>query len=254
MDLRLQGKKALITGSTRGIGRATAERLVGEGCDVAICARHGAEVEEAVAALKGAGAKAVGRALDVRDRAALQGWVEDAARALSGLDILVANASGFAQGASPEAFRTGFEVDLMHTVNAVEAALPWLERSAAGAIVAIASISGVEDYGYGDVSYGAMKASLLFYVKSLARHLAPKGIRANVVSPGTTYFEGGFWHRAEREEPALFAEAMRENPMRRMGTPEEIANVAAFVASPMASFVTGANLVVDGSYTRRIQN
>ena len=254
MDLGLKGRKALITGATKGIGRAIAERLIAEGCDVAICARTASDVDRAVAELSKQGAKAVGRALDVADGAALAKWIGDAGGMLGGLDIFVANASALASGSAPLAFEQAFDVDLMHTVNGVTAALPLLEKSGAGAIVAIASISGVEDYGYDSAAYGTMKAALLFYMKTLADHLAPKGIRANVVSPGTTYFKGGHWHQIEVEEPAVFAETMKSNPMGRMATPEDIANAVAFVASPAAGFVVGANIVVDGGFTRRIQN
>ena len=121
-------------------------------------------------------------------------------------------------GAGEEAFRAAFEVDLMHTRNACEAALPWLERSGAGSIIAISSISGSEDYGYDSVSYGTMKAALFFYVKSLARHVAPKGIRANVVSPGTTLFDGGFWDRVRINDPKSFEANVAANPIGRMAT------------------------------------
>jgi len=254
MNLGLKGKKALVTGSTKGIGRAIAERLIAEGCDVAICARTGPDVDRAVAELGKQGAKVVGRALDVADGAALAQWIGDAGRMLGGLDIFVANASALASGFAPKDFRQAFDTDLMHTVNGVTAALPLLEKSDAGAIVAIASISGVEDYGYDSAAYGTMKAALLYYMKTLANHLAPKGIRANVVSPGTTYFKGGHWHKVELDEPEVFADAMKRNPTGRMATAEDIANAVAFVASPAAGFILGANIVVDGGFTHRIQN
>jgi NAD(P)-dependent dehydrogenase (short-subunit alcohol dehydrogenase family) len=252
MDLGLKGRKACITGATRGIGRAIAERLAAEGCDVAICARKAPEVEAAAKALGSRGVKAWGRALDVADAAALRSWVVDAAGAQGGLDILVANASALVTGGTAEAYRAAFETDLMHTLNAAEAARPFLEASK-GAIVAIASISGVEDYGWEESAYGTMKAAMLYALKSLADHLAPKGIRVNAVSPGSIYFKDGVWARIERDDPTAFKAALAANPMGRMGRPEEIADVVAFVASPRASFMAGANVIVDGAFTKRVQ-
>ncbi|MFO1120708.1 MAG: SDR family NAD(P)-dependent oxidoreductase [Hyphomicrobiales bacterium] len=253
MDLGLKGRRALVTGGTRGIGRAIALALAAEGVDVGLCARDGAAVAATVEALQARGVRAEGRALDVADGEALRAWVTETATRFGGLDILVANTSAMAEGATEAEFRKAFEVDVLHTLNAVTAALPFLARSAGGSIVAISSISGSEDYGYAGVSYGAMKAALLFYMKSLARHVAPQGIRANVVSPGTTYFTGGFWHEVEIRDPKGFAETLAENPMGRMARPEEIANAVVFLASDAASFVSGTNLVVDGTLTRRIQ-
>lgn len=254
MDLQLAGKKALVTGATRGIGRAIAELFASEGADVAICARDSNAVTETIGALKSKGVNAWGQSVDVADVTALRSWVESAAATLGGIDLLVANASALSFGLNLECFQAAFEVDLMHTVTAVEAAMPHLQQSQAGSIIAIGSIAGVEDTAlnsYAEVSYGAMKAALIFYMKSLARDVAPKGIRANVVSPGSTYFDGGAWQQIERQQPDLFRSAIAMSPMGRMARPEEIANVVAFTASPMASYVTGANIVVDGAFTRR---
>ena len=169
------------------------------------------------------------------------------------LDGVVANTSAMASGTTVADFDASYRVDLMHTRAAAEASIPYLERSDAGSFVAISSISGSEDYGYDGVSYGTMKAALFFYVKSLARHVAARGIRANVVSPGTTLFDGGYWDDVRREDPVQFAESLAYNPMGRMATAEDIANVAVFLASPKAGFVSGANVVVDGASTMRVQ-
>jgi NAD(P)-dependent dehydrogenase (short-subunit alcohol dehydrogenase family) len=252
MDLRLQGKHFLITGATRGIGRAIAEGFAAEGADVSICARDEGAVAETVTALRGTGVRAFGRALDVGDAEALTRFVTDAHAEMGRLDGLVASASPMASGRGIADFDAAYRVDLMHTRAAVEAALPLLETG--GAITAISSISGIEDYGFDGVSYGTMKAALFFYVKSLARHVAPRGIRANVVSPGTILFPGGYWDKVRLEDPTGFQENVDFNPMGRMGTPEEIASVVVFLSSPRAGFVSGANVVVDGTATMRVQS
>ncbi len=252
MDLGLSGKKAIITGGSKGIGRAIADTLAAEGCDVAICARNADGVAAAVEALKGKGVKASGRALDVTDRAALVGWVEASAAELGGIDIVVANVSALDMNRNDDAFRHEFEVDLLHTVRTVDAALPHLERSQAGAIVVISSVSGLE-FDFTSPAYGTFKAALVHYASRMASELAPKHIRVNTVSPGNIYFEGGIWQQIERNLPDLFKKAFDLNPWGRMGTDQEVANAAVFLASPASSFTTGANLVVDGALTRRVQ-
>lgn len=252
MDLGLQGRRAIVTGGTKGIGRAIVELLADEGCNVALCARDASEVRKVVAGLREKRVAATGRAVDVSDGPALEAWVRDAGTELGGLDILVPNVSALAVGNDLAAWRAGFETDMMGSVRAVDAALPLLERSDAGSIVIIASVSGREiDFAAGP--YGAFKAALIHYAQGLAYRLAPKGIRANTVSPGNTYFENGVWHRTERDMPELFRQALALNPTGRMGRPEEMARAAVFLASPAASFITGTNLVVDGALTRGVQ-
>ena len=252
MDLGLKGLKAVVTGGTKGIGRAIVDTLAREGADVAFCARDAAGVAAAEARVSALGARAFGTALDIADAAALKAWVGEAAAALGGIDIVVANVSALAIGADEESWRRGFEVDMMGCVRLVEAAMPALEASAAGSIVTISSVSGREiDFAAGP--YGAFKAALVHYTQGLAFQLAGKGIRANSVSPGNTYFEGGVWNQIKDGNPDLYRTALALNPMGRMGTPQEMANAAVFLASPAASFVTGTNLVVDGALTRGVQ-
>jgi len=252
MDLGLAGKRALITGGTKGIGRAVAEHFAAEGCDVAICARNAAEVEEAVAALAATGVRATGRAVDVADGPALTGWVRDVAAEFGGLDILVCNVSALAIGQDEAAWKAEFETDMMGTVRAVDAAMPALEASGAASIVVISSVSGREvDFAAGP--YGVFKAALIHYAKGLSYQLAGKGIRVNALSPGNTYFAGGVWEKIEHGNPELFAQALAMNPTGRMGRPEEMARAVVFLASPAASFITGTNLVVDGALTRGVQ-
>jgi NAD(P)-dependent dehydrogenase (short-subunit alcohol dehydrogenase family) len=250
VDLGLKGLRALVTGGTRGIGRAVVETLAAEGASVAFCARTLGDV--AAANQPGDSGTVLGYVADVGDQAALREWVTTAAEALGGVDIVVANVSALAIPDSAENWQRSFEVDMMGTVGLVQAAMPYLERSPAASVVTIASVSGREiDFASGP--YGTFKAAIIHYTQGLAFQLAGKGIRANSLSPGNTYFPGGVWENIEQNNPSLFASAMGLNPTGRMARPEEIARGVAFLASPAASFITGTNLVVDGALTRGVQ-
>jgi 3-oxoacyl-[acyl-carrier protein] reductase len=252
MDLGLEGRKVLVTGGTKGIGRAIADIFAAEGAYVAICARNKPEVEAATAALAEKAGRAFGAAVDVSDGPAVSAWVSDAAAALGGIDIVVPNVSALAVAANEAAWQAGFQTGLMGSVRVVDAAMPWLEKSDAGSIVIISSVSGREvDFAAGP--YGAFKAALIHYAQGLAYQLAAKNIRANTVSPGNTYFPGGVWEQIEQGNPELFAQSLALNPTGRMGTPAEVARAVVFLASPAASFITGTNLVVDGALTRGVQ-
>ncbi|WP_027213141.1 SDR family NAD(P)-dependent oxidoreductase [Burkholderia sp. WSM2232] len=253
MDLQMKGLRAIVTGGTKGIGLAIARTLAAEGADVAICARDELAVQSTASALAElSGARASGTAVDVSDGAALKAWVARVGDEWGGLDIVVANVSALAIGNDTESWRKEFETDLLGTVNLVDAAMPFLEASAAASIVAISSVSAREiDFAAGP--YGVFKAALVHYMQGLANQLAAKGIRANTVSPGNVYFEGGVWDWIEHNDAALFQRALALNPTGRMGRPQEIANAVAFIASPAASFVSGANFVVDGALTRGVQ-
>jgi 3-oxoacyl-[acyl-carrier protein] reductase len=252
MDLGLKGMKALVTGGTKGIGRAVAEHFAAEGCDVAICARNAEEVAQTVAALSQRGVKATGRTVDVADGLALTQWVGDVGTELGGIDIVVSNVSALAIGQDEASWQAEFNTDMMGTVRAVNAAMPFLEKSKAASIVVISSVSGREvDFAAGP--YGVFKAALIHYAKGLSFQLAPKNIRVNTLSPGNTYFPGGVWEKIEHGNPDLYKQALALNPTGRMGKPEEIARGVVFLASPAASFITGTNLVVDGALTRGVQ-
>jgi 3-oxoacyl-[acyl-carrier protein] reductase len=251
MDLALKGRNALVTGGTKGIGRAVAELFAAEGANVAVCARNQGEVREAVASLSASGVKAWGEAFDVGDPAALKRWVDGAADYLGGVDAIVCNVSALAVGNTPETWESSFRVDMMHTVNGIAAALPYLEKSNAASIVVVSSVSGFEvDFAAG--SYGAIKAALIHYAKGLSNQLIAKGIRVNTVSPGNTYFEGGIWNNIEKGNPDFFKMAMGLNPTGRMGTAEEVARGVVFLSSPVASRISGTNLIIDGALTKAV--
>jgi 3-oxoacyl-[acyl-carrier protein] reductase len=252
VDLGLKGLRAMVTGGTKGIGRRAADIFADEGANVAICARNADEVKAAVASLKAKGVGAFGEAIDVADRAGLERFVADSANSLGGVDILVANVSALAAQGKLEDWQKAFDVDMMHTVYAVNAALPFLEKSDHPSIVFISSVSGRE-VDFAGPAYGAMKAALIHYAQRLAFELAPKMIRVNSVSPGNTYFDGGFWQSVEKNLPELYAKALALNPTGRMATPEEIGRGIVFLASPASSFTTGTNLVIDGALTRGVQ-
>ena len=251
MDLGLKGKKAVITGGSKGIGRAIANLMIAEGADVAICARNCDEVDAAVAELSASG-KAIGAAVDVADKAALQGWIASAAEELGGIDILVPNVSAGGGQMDENGWRANLEVDILGTTNAIEAAMPSLQASDSGAIVAIATTAAVEDF-LGPQTYNAMKAALIVHAQGLAQALAGSGIRVNTVSPGPIMIEGGAWDFIQNNMPDIYNSALAGQPMGRMGSADEVANAVTFLASPAASWVTGVNLVVDGGFTKRVQ-
>jgi len=252
MDLQLTGHRVLVTGGTRGIGRAIVEAFADEGAAVEFCARDAGEIETTEKALAGRGGGVRGVQVDVRDGASLTAWVAAAAERLGGIDAVVANVSALAIPDTEENWYTSFEVDLMHTVRLATAALPHLEASSNGSIVAVSSVSGREaDFASGP--YGTMKTAIVGYISGLALQLAGRGVRANVVSPGNTYFEGGVWQQIQQGNPDLYATAVALNPTGQMGTPQDSARAVVFLSSPVSSRTTGTHLVVDGGLTRGIQ-
>jgi 3-oxoacyl-[acyl-carrier protein] reductase len=253
VDLQLKGKTAVVTGASRGIGRAIAETCADEGMNVAICARNADQVAEAVQALERKGVRAWGRAVDIADGPAIKAFVTAAGEALGGIDVLVSNASALVQGNEEDAWQAMLDVDVLGAVRTFEAARPFLEAAAQkngdAAFVIVSSVSAAETDN--PSSYGAMKAAQIHYAKGAARENAAKKIRCNVVSPGTVFFEGGVWGNVKQGAPAFFEQMIKRNPTGRMATPEEIAAAAVFLASPRSGFTTGINMVVDGAISRR---
>ncbi len=249
MDLGLEGRKALVTAGSRGIGLAIAQALADEGCDVAICARGEGGLESARKDLENRGAKVFTRAVDVGDAAAFKEFVAAAADDLGGLDVFVANASA-GGGPGEKAWQSNFDVDVMGAVRGVEAALESLKASDAGSVVFISSTAALEYLGVAQ-GYNAMKAALIAHAGDLSQALAGDGVRVNVVSPGPVYFEGGNWEMIKQAMPQIYEGALAQCAIGRMGTPEEVARATVFLASPAASLITGANLVCDGGFTKR---
>ena len=252
MDLGLRGKKVIVTGATKGIGRAVVELFATEGADVGLCSRTPEDVEGALAAVRARGVNAAGSAVNVRDADAYRGWLQSTAAQLGGCDIFVASVSAGGGMDSEKNWVRNFEVDVMHTVRGCEGLLPQLEKSGSGSIVIIGSTNAVETFA-APMAYNAMKAALITYSKQLSQFVGKKNVRVNAVSPGPIYFEGGAWELIKGTQPKFYDWAMKQIPCGRMGTPEEIARVIVFVASPAASLITGANIVADNGFTKRVQ-
>lgn len=254
MDYELRGRKVIITGASRGIGRAIAQLFAESGADLAIAARDSGGIQQTQRELQNMNVNVYAESLDVADSEALRSWVRNAHEALGGIDTVVANPSAFGVGNSEDDWQQGYQVDLMGTVHCVESALPYLVDAARNGddavIITMSSVLGaVTD---SDTAYGAYKAAIINYTKGLARRLAGQAIRANSISPGTIYCENGFWENVRQNMPAMYESFLNRNPLGRMGTPQEVANVAAFLASPAATFVTGTNIVVDGAFTEKV--
>jgi 3-oxoacyl-[acyl-carrier protein] reductase len=252
MDLGLKGQRALVTGASRGIGRAIAETLAEEGCSVALCARGAEGLEKVAAGLRERGAEVFADAVDVTDEAALTAFVERAAAELGGLNIVVSNVSA---GASKERdqWQRSLEGDLIPFVRLAEAAVPHLERDG-GAIVAISTTNAFDTVRPASPNaYSALKAAVMHHSAALARTLAPRGIRVNTVSPGPIEFEGGDWEKIREARREVYDEVLAKIPVGRYGRPEDVAAAVAFLVSPRAGFCSGVNLVVDGGIVTRVQ-
>jgi 3-oxoacyl-[acyl-carrier protein] reductase len=252
MDLGLRGKRAFVTGATKGIGRAIIDTLAAEGCDIALCARSEDEVEATVRELKAKGVNVTGAAVNVRDAEAYKAWIESSVEALGGCDIFVPNVSAGGGMDSEKNWWKCFEIDVLHTVRGCEQLIPHLEKSGHGSIVIISSTNAVETF-YVPMAYNAMKAALITYSKQLSQFIGRKNIRVNTVSPGPIYFEGGAWEMIKSTNQKMYDATLRAMPNGRFGSPEEVARVVAFLASPASSIVTGSNLVADNGYTKRVQ-
>lgn len=250
MDLGLKGKAAIVTGGSRGIGRAIALALADEGCDVAICARGEDALRATEAAIAARGVSAFGEVADLASEDAMSRFVEQAAARLGRLDVLVNNVGGTASGDSEDdTWLKTFNLNVMAAIRASRAALPHMRSGGYGSIIHITSIYGRE--AGGGIPYNAVKSALNSHAKNLALQLAPEGIRVNAVAPGSVLHPGGSWDRRVQADPEGMKRFVEQNiPSGRFGTPEEIADVVVFLASPRARWVTGACINVDGGQSR----
>ena len=245
MSFDFKGKRIVVAGGSRGIGRAIALGFAAAGAAVSICARGAGALEEARASIARHGHKAHASVCDLADATAVMNFVAEAGKALGGIDVLINNASGFGLGDDEAGWAAGLAVDVMAMVRASHAALPMLEAASGSSIIHISSISGLRP-STRTPAYGAVKAAVMHYTTSQAAMLARKGVRVNCIAPGSIEFPGGVWEQRRLSGDPLYSRVLQGIPFGRMGTPEEIAEVALFLASSHARWITGQTIAVDG--------
>ncbi len=249
MDLGLTGKRALITGATKGIGRAIAETLLAEGASVAICARTAADVDTAVAELSTKGT-AIGAGVDAADGDSLRAWVADSAAKLGGIDIYIHNTSG-KPARKLEGWKNNFDIDLMALLHGVDAATPFLSDGG-GSLVSIGTSAVSEHFASGSGSYSAFKAAVTNWTLGQAQVLGAKGIRCNVVSPGPIFIDGGDWDRIKQGMAPFYEATEKTHPGGALGTGQDVADAVTFLVSSRAAHINGVNLTVDGGFLKRV--
>jgi 3-oxoacyl-[acyl-carrier protein] reductase len=248
MDLGLKDKCAVVTGASKGIGRAIALRLAEEGAHVAVCARGEDALRDVEKTLRESGRRVFAAVCDVGSREALDHFLESAHQALGGVDVLVNNTSAFGLTDDETGWQASFDVDVMAAVRGTWKVVPWMSANGGGSVVHIASVAGLE--GGWPAAYSAAKAALISHSKTLAVALAPQKIRVNVVAPGSIEFPGGNWDRVKAANRRFYDAVLGTIPWGRMGTAEEVGDAVAFLASGRASWITGVCLSVDGAQHR----
>lgn len=253
MELGLKGKKVIMNGGAHGLGLASLKLFAAEGADVAFFSRKADKIEAAKAAIDAAGpGKVFAEVFDMASGGdAYKAWLEKAANELGGCDIFVHTASSSGTGGTGD-WQQGLDMDIMGAVHAVEVLTPKLAESGTGSIVLLSSTAALETF-IAPQAFNALKAALITYGSQLSQALAGQGIRVNTVSPGAIYYKGGNWEMIEGAVPHIFNATLAKMPMGRFGNDEEVAKAIVFVASPAVPYMTGANLVVDGGFTQRVQ-
>jgi len=244
MELGIRGRNAVITGGSRGLGRAMALALAAEGVNVAICARSQPALDETLQDLQNHGIEAMAQRCDIADEAALERFLDRVHQHLGCVDILICNASAMGASDDRQGWRRSIDLDLLSTVQAVQQVSPWMQQAGGGSIILMSSIAALR--GAGAPAYVTAKAALISYAKAMAVKLAPDGIRVNSIAPGSIEFPGGVWERARQEQPERYHSTLNRIPAGRFGRPEEVASVAVFLASEQARWVTGTCIPVDG--------
>jgi 3-oxoacyl-[acyl-carrier protein] reductase len=247
MQIEITGRNTLVAGGSRGIGRAIALTFAEAGANVSICARGESALRETEAELKKSGHKVHAMTCDLGDAAAVDVYVKSAAEALGGIDVLVNNASGFGSSDDEAGWAASINVDLLGAVRATRAAIPFLEKSQ-GSIIHISSTSGLHQSAR-TPPYGAVKAALMHLTHTQAAKFGSRHIRVNCIAPGSIEFPGGTWDRRKTSDPKLYNAVLNRCRFGRLGTPQEVANVALFLSSAAASWVTGQIIAVDGGQT-----
>jgi NAD(P)-dependent dehydrogenase (short-subunit alcohol dehydrogenase family) len=252
MDLGLKGKKVIIGGATRGLSKAAVNLFAAEGCDIGMFSRDATGLAELASGLSDHGGKYANREFFLDDRQEYKDMLAGLAEELGGCDIFVHTiSSSGSQGAQD--WEESFRIDMLGAVDAVEVLEPFLEKSEAGSIVMMSSTAAVETF-IAPQAFNAIKAALIAYASQLSQALAPKGIRVNTVSPGPICYPGGNWDGIKALAPEFVEGIEAQIPLgQRMGSPDEVASGIVFLASPAARYIIGANLVIDGGYTKRIQ-
>jgi len=251
MDLGLKGKKVILTGGSRGLGRAALEHFAKEGADVAFFSRNEKQVKTAENELKAHGGKVFAEAFEVSDMDAYSAWLTKAADELGGCDIFVHNMSSSGAGGSGDWDMT-YNLDIKGAVTSIETLTPYLEKSGEGSVIFMSSTAAVETF-IRPQAFNALKAALITYGKQLSQSLGPKGIRVNMVSPGPISYPGGNWSKVKEAKPEFYDSQAEIMALGRFGTPDEIAKTVVFLASSASSYTTGTNIIIDGGYTKRVQ-